>query len=299
MSRDTEKIFKEFHKFIEGKELENEEDLQNELSAFLEKYNSNLNSNVRSMIKDADDYLEMAYDADSEEKAIEYARKALKLDKNLLDAKLLIIRYEEDIETEKRQLEDAIKVETKRLEKEDFFDNESIGHFWGIVDTRPYMRARAAYIEVLIEMGKIKKAVAECEDVIRLNENDNMGMRYKLMTLYAYLEDPDAARGLNNRYKEESFSLLFPMAIMYYKLDDLGKAANILKKIIKNNEDYKGFLNGERVLDDDKVYEILSKGMYRPDTIEEVIVAFKENSILSDTIDFFNDWAREECFKIK
>ena len=68
--------------------------------------------------------------------------------------------------------------------------------------------------------------------------------------------------------------------------------------VIKINN-YNGFLNGERVLDDDKVYEILSKGMYRPDTIEEVIVAFKENSILSGTIEFFNDWAREECLKIK
>ena len=299
MSREAEKLLKEFHKSIEGKELENEEDLQNELNAFFEKYNSGLNSNVTSMIKSADDFLDMAYAADSKEKTIEYAEKALKLDNNLLDARLLLIQCESDIQSAKKQLEDAIKGETKRLEKEDYFDDDSIGRFWGILETRPYMRARAAYIEVLIEMGKIKKAVAECEDILRLNENDNMGMRYKLMALYAYFEDVTAARELYNRFKEDSFHMLLPMAIMYYKMDDLGKAGNLLKKIIKSNADYKRFLDGELVLDDDEIHEILSNGMYSPGGIEEVTLAFEENVVLSGSLIHFNEWAGEECLKIK
>jgi len=297
MSRETEKILKELYKAIEGKEYESDEAAQAEIDAIVEKYNNGLKSNVTPMKKSADDYLDMAYDADTEEKAIEYAEKALKLDPHLIDARLLLLRYEDEAEYVKKQLEDVIKGETKRLEKESYFEADAVGRFWGMLETRPYMRARAAYVELLIEMGKIKKAASECEDILRLCESDNMGMRYKLMTLYAYLEDADSARDLSNKYKENSFSMLFPMAILYYKLDDLVKAEKILKKILKSNEDYKAFLAGELELDEDKIEKVLSEGMYRPGTIEEVLSAIEEDSILSVAIVYFNEWACDVVWK--
>lgn len=290
MSRETEKIFKDFNKYIEGKEFDSEEEVQKELAAFMENYNKGLDSNVKSAKKSADDYLDMAYNATSRDKAIEYAKKALKLDRDLVDARLLILQFEDDLESVKKQLEDLIKGETKRLEKEGYFTDD-VGSFWGIIETRPYMRARDAYIEVLVEMGKVKKAVSECEDIIRLNENDNMGVRYQLMALYAYLEDADAAKGLYSKFKDDSYSMLFPMAVMHYKMDDLGKAGSTLKKIIKNNEDYRNYLSGELTLDKEQIDKIVLSGMYRQDTIEEVVMAIKTNSILADSVMYFNNWA--------
>jgi len=47
------------------------------------------------------------------------------------------------------------------------------GHFWGLPETRPYMRARAALAEALQRAGRIEAAVAEMAGVLELNPNDN------------------------------------------------------------------------------------------------------------------------------
>ena len=298
MSRETEKLFKEFHKHIGDKEFGSGEEASKELSAFIEKYNAGLSSKDKATNMTADDYLDMAYEAETEEKSVEYAKKALKEDKNCLDAKLLIIQSEGVSESTKEQLENAIKGETKRLEKEGWFDKENIGHFYGLLETRPYMRIRWAYIDLLIEMGKFGKAVSECEDLIRLNENDNLGVRDKLMILYAALEDVNSAKALYRKYnKEGSFSMLYPLALLYYKLDDYNNAKLALKRIISKNEDYKDFLTKGLALSDDEIHDLLNSGMYRPDTIEEVLLVIRDSSVIVGLAESFNEWAAEECLK--
>ena len=297
MSRETEKVFKEFHKYIGDRKFKSGEEASKELTAFLEKYNSGLLSKDKASKMTADDYLDMAYEAETPEECIEYAKKALKEDKNCLDAKLLIIQSEGVSESSKNQLENVIKGETKRLEKEGYFDKENIGHFYGMLETRPYMRIRGAYIDLLIHMGKYGKAVSECEDLIRLNENDNMGIRDNLMTLYAALEEVDSAKALCRKYKEDSFSMLYPLALLYYKLDDYDNAKSTLKKIISRNEDYKDFLAEGLALSDEEIHVILNSGMYRPDTIEEVLLVLRDSSAIVGLAESFNEWAAEECLK--
>ena len=58
--------------------------------------------------------------------------------------------------------------------------NTSIGHFWGILDTRDYMRAHYGHLEAL---GKIQtRSSVEVQldivrDILRLNRSDNVGVR--------------------------------------------------------------------------------------------------------------------------
>jgi len=295
LSRETEKVFKEFHKYTGNKVFENEDEVNKAMSEFLEKYNAGLISKNNPSKMDADDYLDMAYDAETPEESLKYAKKALKEDRNCLDAKLLIIQSEGINETTKKQLEDVIKGETKRLEKEGYFDDENIGHFYGILETRPYMRIRAAYIDLLVVLSKYRKAVSECEDLIRLNENDNLGMRDNLMILYAMLEDLAGAKALCNKYKEDSLSMLYPLAVLYYRLDDYNNAIAVVRKIFKKNKDFRDFMAGKLVLSEEDTKRIISSGMYRPNTIEEVVLTFRDNSIMFDAMNSFNDWVSEEC----
>jgi hypothetical protein len=61
----------------------------------------------------------------------------------------------------------------------DPFEN-CVGHFWGILETRPYMRARGQVIRVLEEIGShtsLTAAVAHIMDCLRLCRSDNMGLR--------------------------------------------------------------------------------------------------------------------------
>lgn len=63
---------------------------------------------------------------------------------------------------------------------------EQVGHFWGILETRGYMRARYALVEALLKI-KTYAAVAAAQrhimDLLRLCRSDNMGVRDLLPAL--------------------------------------------------------------------------------------------------------------------
>lgn len=57
---------------------------------------------------------------------------------------------------------------------------ESVGHFWGIYGTRPYMRARYALVDKLLKIktfDAVATAFDHIMDMIRLCRSDNMGLR--------------------------------------------------------------------------------------------------------------------------
>ncbi|ETS75279.1 hypothetical protein PFICI_12223 [Pestalotiopsis fici W106-1] len=58
--------------------------------------------------------------------------------------------------------------------------NTCVGRFWGILDTRDYMRARYAAADALLKVNTrvaVEKALDHLTDMLRLNRSDNMGLR--------------------------------------------------------------------------------------------------------------------------
>src|SRR5262245_12926837 len=53
-----------------------------------------------------------------------------------------------------------------------------VGHFWGVLETRPYMRARLGLALSLWTAGRRDAAVQHLQDMLRLNPDDNQGVRY-------------------------------------------------------------------------------------------------------------------------
>jgi tetratricopeptide (TPR) repeat protein len=78
----------------------------------------------------------------------------------------------------------------RALGKERF--ERDAGHFWGILETRPYMRARAGLASCLRTEGRRQEAIEHWADMLRLNPGDNQGIRYVLLA--ALLEAGDDAR---------------------------------------------------------------------------------------------------------
>ncbi|KAI0439391.1 hypothetical protein F4803DRAFT_531315 [Xylaria telfairii] len=59
------------------------------------------------------------------------------------------------------------------------FEN-GVGRFWGLIETRSYMRARFAAADALLQIDTIKaveKALAHFQDMLRLCRSDNLGIR--------------------------------------------------------------------------------------------------------------------------
>ena len=55
------------------------------------------------------------------------------------------------------------------------------GHFWGFLETRPYVRARHGLAQSLLELGEEAAAVGHFRAMLKLNPGDNQGIRYLLL----------------------------------------------------------------------------------------------------------------------
>ena len=302
MSIETEKLFKEFHKYVEthSNDDRTEDDIKLLMDEFIAQYNSNSQAYLtEETAKDSDDYLELAYNADNLKDAQKYAKKALQLDPYNFDAEMVIIDIKSKNSTNLlKNYALAVQKATNVMKKEGYFEDEYIGIFWGVVETRPYMRLRGRYVMELLKCGMIGQARKECEEMLCLCEGDNMGMRYVLMHIYAYFEDEDSAIKLLKKYDSYyETEMLLPLSILYYKKSDYSKALQYLRKLNGANKDLKKFLRlfTDKGLEEFEGFEL--EGGYQPGTIEEFMVELRDNEFLFIMMDAFMEWAFEQVKK--
>lgn len=296
MSMMTEKIFIELKKFIEekGAEPKSEKEVQKLFSEFMERYQPELPGGLTEETAETSyDFMELSENSLNPKDTLRYAKKALALDPDNLDAASCIAcmtaSSDEKLTDKYKKLIDEADEKYKAM---GWFDEDSMGNFWLMVETRPYMRLLEEYAALLSECGKMRLAAAVYEKMLKLCTNDNLGARYNLMHIYAFLEEKEPADGLFEMYSENGVQLLLPYSILYYKLGDLRTAWRFLKKIYDSNKDtYKFFKSAV----DGKVDELFEKTDmsigYRPYTIEEFLAASAENTFLYAASTSYFIWA--------
>jgi tetratricopeptide (TPR) repeat protein len=152
--------------------------------------------------EEAQDVMYEAWDAEGERR-VELAQKALSISPDCADAYVLLA--EETAQTPEQAhvlYTKAVAAGERALGPRAFTDD--VGHFWGIMETRPYMRARLGLASALWALGKHDAAIAHYQDMLRLNPGDNQGVRYPLMSALLQARRNLDARKLLNRYKGEA-----------------------------------------------------------------------------------------------
>ena len=299
MSKETEKLFKEFHKYLEEHSDDDltEAEVERLMNEFVVQYNSSIPAFVtKETAENTDDYLELAHNATCMKDALKYAKKALKLDPHNFDAESLVLELKAKDSTNLVQdYAKAVQRATAFMEETGYFDEEYIGDFWGVLETRPYMRLRCKYVNVLIECGMIGQARDECKELLRLCERDNMGIRFLLMHIYAYFEDEEAALTLHKQFDSyDETELLLPLSILYYKKGIFTKAVQYLRKLNGANRDLKRFLKNVLNEGDEDFEGFELEGGYRPGTIEELMVELRDNGFLFINMDTYFEWALQQ-----
>ena len=295
MSKESEKLFKELNKYLEDKDCQSEEEMNALIEQFIQQHNANLTfkETTPENAETADDYLELAESAKTKKKKLEFAQKALESDADCLDAEVMILELtskETDV-----LIEDYQKLSEKakqRMSEQGLFDDDSIGDFWGILETRPYMRLLYKLVTALKECGMYRKASEICQEMLRLCSNDNLGIRYTLMHLYAHLEDEAGANILREQFADDNSSqMLLPLSVLYYKTGDADKALDYLKQLRKLNKDtYKFFKAGVKDQLEDLMLN-MNHYSYRPNTADELVVAFSNNPYLYVSTPGYIEWA--------
>lgn len=285
--------------------LNSEEEAEQQLKRFMEEKNIDPLTILDDAYDDEEEdeayhYLELAEEASSEREALKYAKKALEISPENWDAACMVAELTAKTpESLLEKLEKTIQQADAVMEHDGWFSEDCIGGFWGLYETRPYMRLRSAYLHILLNCGMLKKAVAQAEEMLRLSENDNLGVRYCLMHLYAYFEDEEGALALLKKYDEESTMFMLPLSILYYKLGDLKTAARYLRKLNRRNPDTRRFFETLINSEAEELLEEIGTFGYRPFTIQEFAVAFEENAFLFGTVAGYFCWGLKKLKTMK
>ena len=182
----------------------------------------------------AQDLMDKAFESHDPKKRVEIARKALEISPDCADAYVMLAEETKSRRESLELFEKGVAAGERALGPEAF--QEHLGHFWGVMETRPYMRAREGLASLLWEMGRREEAIGHLQDMLRLNPNDNQGVRHTLAGwLLAEGSDEELVR-LLEQYDEDSATWAYTKALVAFrqhgdtvatrKLLKLAKAAN-------------------------------------------------------------------------
>jgi len=198
---------------------------------------------------------------------VQLAREALQVCPDCADAYVILAEQGASLETELENYTKAMAAAERALGPDVF--EESVGHFWGISSTRPYMRAKLGIAQCLEQAGRTDEAVEHYQEMLRLNPNDNQGVRYLLMPrLLQTGRDAEAAR-LLKQYDEQSANWAYARALLAFRLSGKSKAAQReLREALRTNPHVP-----ELLLDEE---DFPLPPHYSPGSPEEAIICAEE-----------------------
>ncbi len=235
MDKQHDKLMNDLHRLLGTQDFQNEGDLTSFLDSIARKKIPTFSNNALTNKEKAQDLVFEAYEL-TPVKARKKIEKALELDPDCIEAYEYLSGNETSLELESVFLEKGIAIGRKLF----FGENLELykGHFWGIHETRPFMRCLQLYSEVLYLKKKKKECVEILEEMIYLNPNDNQGVRDQLMLYLIELNEASKFQKYAKMFKEDEMTFsLFNQALFTFKTEgDTPKSKKLLQKALKQNK---------------------------------------------------------------
>jgi tetratricopeptide (TPR) repeat protein len=194
----------------------------------------------------AQDLMYEAFEKHDSRRKTKLARQALELWPDCADAYVLLAEH---ARTRKEALElyqQGVAAGERALGPQCFRDDA--GHFWGLLETRPYMRAREGLANALWTAGRRDEAVTHLQDMLRLNPNDNQGVRYTLAGFLLALDRDEDLQRLLEQYPEEGSALwAYTRALLGFRQKgDTAETRRLLQRAVKSNKHVVPYLLGDK-----------------------------------------------------
>ena len=190
--------------------------------------------------------IDQAWEARTHRQAAALARRALEMFPDCADA------YNVLAGAEARSAEDALVlyehgVDAGRRSLGNAFFDEHRGHFWGMIETRPYLRARRGLADCLWALGRKRESLTHCEALLELNPDDDQGIRHGLLSRYLALgNDMGAARLFRDYPHDASAAFLWSRVLLDLRRGDQVAATEHLVLAMHGNPHVAGVFAGKR-----------------------------------------------------
>ena len=246
----TESVMRSVQKIMEGKKFASLE----EANAFLASLTgpglqqSLIDETPLTPQEQAQDLAFDAMEAETATRARKLANRALALDPDCVDA--LVLLTDLDATSPKAAiagLQKAVAAGERALGASFFAENK--GHFWGLLETRPYMRARVDLANMLRAVGLEQDAISHYDALLELNPNDNQGLRYVLLGSYLATGRLEDAQKLLNDYEgDDMASFAWGRVLERFLAGDVPGAERALKSARQGNGFVELYLTAQREL---------------------------------------------------
>jgi hypothetical protein len=165
---------------------------------------------------------------------VRMARQALEISPDCADAHLLLAEHVRGAPGALEHYRSGVAAGERALGPA--FFREEVGHFWKIVESRPYLRAREGLADALRTAGRADQALDHYRELLRLNPDDNQGIRFKLVGCLLTLGWDDEIEPLLERYPDAACNSWFTRALIAFRRrGDTPEARRLLQIGHKSN----------------------------------------------------------------
>ncbi len=187
-----------------------------------------------------------AFEERDEKRRAHLAKEALEICPDCADAYVVLAENAASRKETLRLYEQGLAAGERALGPEAF--QQGAGRFWGILETRPYMRARLGLAHSLWSACRREEAVRHLQDMLRLNPRDNQGVRYILAGFLLFLgRDDDLAQLLEQYATEGSAAWAYTRTLLAFRQHgDTVAARQLLKQARKTNKYVPAYLVGDK-----------------------------------------------------
>jgi len=206
---------------------------------------------VEDAARQAQELIYDAWELSKKSERIRLAKKALSTFPDCADAyNLLATDAAKSLEESREYYEKGMMAGRRALGEKKF--KEGKGHFWGILETRPYMRSRAGLMQCFWDAGAYDEAISHAREMLKLNPNDNQGIRYILIAYLTDLERYDElGKFMNGRgYRNDCAAdwLYTRTLLSFVKNGDTEKSRRELASALEMNRHVPKYLTGKKAI---------------------------------------------------
>lgn len=245
--RAMEKMSSDLGRLLAGQDFKTKADLQKYLDGMV-KGKKIPDAPVRSAVELAQDIMYEAWEADSQKERVKLAKEALSISPDCADAYNLLAEEEAgSLEEAKTFYQKGVEAGRRALGEEIFREKDP--HFWGYTPTRPYMRSCFGLMECLWMLGEHDEAIEDARGMLKLNKNDNQGIRYILIGYLADLQRWDELEKFMTRggYSDGAAEWLYTKALLAFVRNGVSEKSNAALQIaLKSNVFTPEYLVGKK-----------------------------------------------------
>lgn len=226
----------------------------------------------------------------SEESRWEILRDALRICPDCADVYYFMSKLAATPEEALSFLRQAVSAGERYAGEEAF--REDVGQFWSLLETRPYMRARYGLASALWQQGDTdarKEAVSHVQDMLRLNPNDNLGLRH-ILSAWLIVQGLDEDAGALLEQYPDDFCAAWPYmrALLSFRKEGASrKNRTLLKKARRENPYMLEYLSSPFRIPD------ALPNSYSPGSEEEAIYCLNNHLAAWEITPGALAWARE------